>query len=790
MPNNFKAQKVVSSVISGTSIQDTTQSSGSFGQFLSSIDGRLIYTGLSGINLGTGINLYDSNNKVALTFKGLVSAGSVSITSNSTDIIISGSAGAGGSPNTASNIGVGLNVYSGTQETDYKFRTITGINNLKAFISGDQQTIIIDTNSDVTFNSVTSNQLTTNTNWTNTGTLTVGNLNDDAYITSSGGTFWIGNATTGITGKLNFFMIGDPSNSNMKFYLDRSGVHLNSCLFDSNNSSGVQGYVFTSTTSGYFWLPDVDSAGGGAVLSGGISGYITKWFSSSGVTTSNIYDNGSNIAIGANTFDVTNPEEFKIEAGVTTSVNALAAYGNINSYFQLNIRNSGGGTNSSSDIICTSNNGNETGYYVDLGINSNGWTNFSEVGGANDGYLYNLGNHFWIGNATNSPTGRIYFFAGGLSSTGNMRAYIDASGIHLNSCFFDTSNRSGVIGSTSVLASVPGVGYQWSTVSGLPAGPNFSVQFNNGGAGFSGAQNLSVDTSGYLQISPYQQANQPLRPSTGVSLFSIDNTRYMTSQMGQRGDIYSFQPFEGDKNIRRMTVKPGSAEIVPLGMRLATSGTLTSLTPNNTTFGQSLFNLSITSTANVTGGGGVWSSGLNTYYRSSQNPNLGNALFFRINMSPPSLPPGGLQRFFVGMVSSGSLVISKNNPSTFTGMVGFGVDSGDTTYQFIMNNGRGGVTQKINTNISMYTYAALSAGAPTGLMTVSIYLPPTGSGIAADLYLTNGINSTSYSYRAASDGNVPSSGVFLSPHAFWWHPTGVSVNSVAGFVNMYMETDY
>lgn len=803
MPQKFRAERFVGNVFTGSlgaldSLQDSNKSSGVFGQYLRNNGGITLWGGLTGANLGAGAPVYDQNNSNTLTFRTLSGVGSISTYLNGNVLMISGSSSGNGG-------GVGDGGTTGFISLDGFFEVVSGVvgqvgyvrslapvpnETLLFYTDNNLQSISIGLDSDVTIGSSLTVPIITTANLTNTGTLTVGNLTDDSYILSSGGTFWIGNAMTGITGKLNFFMIGDPSNSNIKFYLDQSGVHLTSCLFDSAGSSGSQGYIFTSTTSGYFWKPDVDVGGGGAVLSGGVSGYVTKWFSSSGVTTSNIYDNGSNIAIGANTFDATNPEELKIEAGVTSSVNALAAYGNINSYFQLNIRNSGGGTNSSSDVICTSNNGNETGYYVDLGINSNGWTNFGEVGGANDGYLYNLGNNFWIGNATNSPTGRIYFFAGGLSSTGNMRVYIDSSGLHLNSCLFDTSNKSGTVTSTSVLASVPGVGYQWSTaITGLPAGPNFSVQFNNGGGGISGAQNLLVDNSGYLNVKPYGITDTILKPATGATLITVNNTRNMISQIGQRGDIYSFQPFLGDKIIRTIDVIPGSTQLNSRNIRLATSGTVTSINPTATTFGASIFNTTITSTASVTGGAGIWGSGLNTYYRSAINGVAGNSCFLRVIMSPPSLPAGGLQRFFVGLLNSGTLVLSRNEPSQFKGMVGFGIDSGDTTYQFIMNNGRGATTQKINTSISMYTMAASAASNPTGLLTATFYMPPTGSGIAADLVLNNGLTQISYSYRADSDGNVPSSGLFLSPHAFWWHPTGIATNSVAGFVNLYMETD-
>lgn len=45
-----------------------------------------------------------------------------------------------------------------------------------------------------------------------------------------------------------------------------------------------------------------------------------------------------NVAIGTSTWDGTNPEKFLVDAGTTTSVNAIVGKGSINSYLQLNIK--------------------------------------------------------------------------------------------------------------------------------------------------------------------------------------------------------------------------------------------------------------------------------------------------------------------------------------------------------------------------------------------------------------------------------------------------------------------
>ncbi|MEO6316284.1 MAG: tail fiber domain-containing protein [Chitinophagaceae bacterium] len=132
-----------------------------------------------------------------------------------------------------------------------------------------------------------------------------------------------------------------------------------------------------------------------------------------------------NFGIGAAAFNGTYPEKFLVDAGTTSSVNAIVGKGTINSYLQLNIQNLSTGTNASSDVVATADNGNETSNYVDMGINSS--TNSSGVMGvANDAYLYNLGQNFLMGTGTSGKS--LVFMTGGTAQASNERMRIDGSG--------------------------------------------------------------------------------------------------------------------------------------------------------------------------------------------------------------------------------------------------------------------------------------------------------------------------------------------------------------------------
>jgi hypothetical protein len=141
-----------------------------------------------------------------------------------------------------------------------------------------------------------------------------------------------------------------------------------------------------------------------------------------------------NVCIGGTTFDATNPEKLKVDAGVTSSFNVISGYGSINSYLQLNIKNSSNGTYASSDIVATNDIGTEDKGYIDVGINSSNYSELEyKITGKNDGYIICVGNdggayvggHLAIG--TSSTGAAIKFFTGGTSNT-NERMRIDASG--------------------------------------------------------------------------------------------------------------------------------------------------------------------------------------------------------------------------------------------------------------------------------------------------------------------------------------------------------------------------
>lgn len=128
-----------------------------------------------------------------------------------------------------------------------------------------------------------------------------------------------------------------------------------------------------------------------------------------------------NMTIGS----ITTPEAV-IDPNIPFYIN-----GSQNSYYGMNVFNFGVGGTVSADIVAVAPGtkgatGNISGTYMDMGINSNDWSDATyAVMDANGGYLYNSSGPVMIGAA---GTGQLNFFTGPVSTKASIRMVIDNSG--------------------------------------------------------------------------------------------------------------------------------------------------------------------------------------------------------------------------------------------------------------------------------------------------------------------------------------------------------------------------
>ena len=190
--------------------------------------------------------------------------------------------------------------------------------------------------------------------------------------------------------------------------------------------SPADGYVLVSDSVGQPHWSSASAAHLNGLDPGTAAGNTTFWDGATWVSdNNNIYNAGTTVGIGTSTFNPTNPEKLLVDAGYTSSVNAIVGKGSINSYLQLNIQNTSAGTSASSDVVATADNGDETTNYVDMGINGSANTS-GVMGSANDAYMYNMGENMLLGTGTAGKS--LMFLTGGVDQTSNERMRIDGSG--------------------------------------------------------------------------------------------------------------------------------------------------------------------------------------------------------------------------------------------------------------------------------------------------------------------------------------------------------------------------
>ena len=139
-------------------------------------------------------------------------------------------------------------------------------------------------------------------------------------------------------------------------------------------------------------LNDTHKFTGSLLVSGNI-------ISTNGINS--VYMNVSNqghvkyLSVGTFGFPHTDgPEALRVEN--SGSYNVAHFEGNHLNYTQINLQNKNSGSNASSDIVVTADNGNEGVHFLNLGINSSTY-NGGFVGRENDAYLLNVGKDLYIG---------------------------------------------------------------------------------------------------------------------------------------------------------------------------------------------------------------------------------------------------------------------------------------------------------------------------------------------------------------------------------------------------------
>jgi len=121
--------------------------------------------------------------------------------------------------------------------------------------------------------------------------------------------------------------------------------------------------------------------------------------------------------------------------------------GNVNSYSQLNFENVSNGTHASTDLVLTADNGNDSSYFLNVGLAGSAWdgtqdNSLTDALGPNDGYIYVHDGNLVIG--TNQAGDNLKIIAGGSNATFIVAEYSD-NRVDIYGNLFVTGNLSGNI---------------------------------------------------------------------------------------------------------------------------------------------------------------------------------------------------------------------------------------------------------------------------------------------------------------------------------------------------------
>jgi hypothetical protein len=173
--------------------------------------------------------------------------------------------------------------------------------------------------------------------------------------------------------------------------------------------------------------------------------------SQTNLNTNMLIDADGNVAIGSTSFDSNSPK-LQVDAGSggNNALTPISAIGTTNNYLQLNVQNLSNGNVASSDVVATANNGSASTVYIDMGINSQGYSSGSSsiLNGANTAYLYATGNDFYIGNGSQNKNLVLFTNTGTTGADGLERMRITSGGtVSINSNVPNTTYKLYVNGS-------------------------------------------------------------------------------------------------------------------------------------------------------------------------------------------------------------------------------------------------------------------------------------------------------------------------------------------------------
>lgn len=327
-------------------------------------------------------------------------------------------------------------------------------------------------------------------------------------------------------------------------------------------------------------------------------------------------------------------------------------------------------------------------------------------------YNASLGFNASTGNLTSTLFNGVALTTGGTATN-----YLAGDGTYKAAFTLTTTGTSGAATFSSGTLNIP----QY-TGGGSPGGSNTQVQYNNSSA-FGGASNLTIDAGGNANLGEYTTTT-PAAPSAGDTLFSRKRVNYsLPAFINPTNRWNELFPFPNGRLNGSAANGLGNGAVTPsfggTGGN-STAGTATAKSFDGTTYGGSICNLTYNTGASTGSSAGltVGTTVIGAIaFRGTVAGTGGFHLVSRFGLDTISAN----HSWFCGLWSTAT-DMGNVDPSTLTNIIGFGIDSGQTTVRFINNDGAGTATM---TDLGA-NFPAATAGV---YYEARIYCAPNGSTI-------------------------------------------------------------
>lgn len=304
------------------------------------------------------------------------------------------------------------------------------------------------------------------------------------------------------------------------------------------------------------------------------------------------------------------------------------------------------------------------------------------------------------------------------------------------------------------------------------AGDTTNVQYNNEGI-MAGAEHLTIASDG---LPVFGEISSTSAPTAGAKVFARNRAgRRMTGQVGPAGGEYQFQPFLGAGKCSLWSAHGNGSAITIINFGNNTTGSATARNVGTTGLFASSRRIGYVSSA-VSGSSAGTRHGAQQFWRGSVAGMGGFFYVARFGLSSAAVV--ATQRSFVGMVANSTVMSNKNASDVHDAILGFCVDSADSTWYFIHGDSTGQNTKDALTG----TFPPRDLSAT--LFEARIYCPANSATVYYSLEVLGGGSL----HEGSTSTNIPPRNTLLSPQI--WTNNGTTALAVGiDVVSQYLETD-